>query len=90
MDIDIDYLTCHKLAFDVLTDFILQYLRCVLTFNCTCVFLFAKSLPTQSYTGLNGVTHNEQCIYLLNNVFSTACDDQVNTQSVIALCNAVL
>ena len=40
-----------------------------------------------SYITLTNLGPYEQCIYLLNNVFSTVCDDQVNIQSVIALCN---
>ena len=43
-----------------------------------------------TYITLTNLGPYEQCIYLLNNVFSTVCDDQLNTQSVIALCNAVL
>jgi len=43
-----------------------------------------------TYITLTNLGPYEQCICLLNNVFSTVCDDQVIIQSVIALCNAVL
>ena len=47
-------------------------------------------LGLNTYITLTTLGPYEQCIHLLNNVFSTVCDDHLNTQSVIALCNAVL
>jgi len=47
-------------------------------------------LGLNTYITLTNLGSYEQCIQLLNNVFSTVGDDQVNIQSVIALCNAVL